>query len=209
MEHGEIFLVETAISKVSLVVRLTDNYTGESPAGKIELSLKDRVVCERKPVRIAGGYYIFCDLPQDSYTILVKGDKYYFDKKESVSPSDLDIQTPFIKNISLVPAPSYLFSPNATLIRGRLLDSQRKGISNAVIGIKGKSEYFQTTEKGEFAIYFRGLKENEVEKVERKTLVKINGKNPILEVKHPDFGKKTKSIEVEEGKTVSVTITFS
>lgn len=209
MEHGEIFLVETAISKVSLVVRLTDNYTGEIPAGKIELFLKDRAGYERKPIRIAGGYYIFCDLPKDSYTIFVKGDKYYFDKKESVSPSDLNIQTPFIKNMSLVPAPPYSFSPNATLIRGCLLDSQRKGISNAVIGIKGKSEYFQTTEEGEFAIYFRGLKENEIKKLERKTLVKINGKNPILVVKHPDFGKKTKSIEVEERKTISVTIIFS
>ncbi|MGB9927652.1 MAG: hypothetical protein ACPK85_04535 [Methanosarcina sp.] len=209
MEHGEISLVETAISKVSLVVRLTDNYTSESPIGKMELSLQDHMGYERKPIRIAGGYYIFCNLSQDSYTILVKGDKYYFDKKESVSPSDLENQTPFIKNISLDPAPSYAFSPHATLIRGALLDSQGKGISEAVLEIKGKNENFQITEKGEFAIYFEGLKENEVEKVERKNLVKINGKNPILEVKHPDFGKKTKSVEVEEGKTVSVTITFS
>lgn len=208
MGQKEDIPIEITSSEASLAFRLIDDYTGESPAGKIELSLKDQVGRERKPVRSPGGYYIFCDLPQDSYAILVKGGKYYFDKIEDVDSSELGIQKLAVKNVSLIPSPSYSFLLNATLIRGCLLDSQRKGISKAVIRIKGKNEYFQTTEKGEFAIYFRGLKENEVEKVERKTLVKINGKNPILEIKHPDFGSKTKSVEVEEGKTVSLTITF-
>jgi hypothetical protein len=208
MKLGECFLVETAVSKISLAVWLIDDYTGENPAGVIELSLKDKMGSERKPVRNLGGYYIFFDLPKDSYTVLVKGGKYYFDEAiENVRPSELDIHNPIL-NISLVPAPAYSFSRNSTLIRGCLLDSQKQGISEAIIGIKGKNEIFQTTENGEFAVYFRGLKENEVKKAEGKTLLIINGENPVLEIKHPVFGNKTESVEVEEGKTVSISITF-
>jgi hypothetical protein len=208
MEQKENFLIETNVSEVSVAVRLINDYTDENPTSKIELYLKDQMGRERKPVRNAGGYYIFFNLPKDSYTILVKGGECYFDKMEDVSSSELGIQRPVVKNISLTPSPSYSFSANATLIRGCLLDSQRKGISKAVIGVKGKKDVFQTTENGEFAVYFRGLEEYEVKKVDGKMMVKINGENPILEIKHPDFENMTKSVEVEERKTVSLSITF-
>jgi hypothetical protein len=38
--------------------------------------------------------------------------------------------------------------------------------------------------------------------------VMINEKNPILEIKHPDYKERTKTVEVREGTVTSLSMTY-
>lgn len=201
--------VETSVLKLSLAVRPIDEYSGNWPAGRISLSLKDQEDLERKPVRNLGGYYLFFGLPEGSFTIQIEGGDWYFDEvKKNVKPSELDEKNPVV-TISLIPSPSYPFSHSDTLIRGSLQGLRGESVSKALIRVKDRDISTRTTDKGEFVVYFSNLKKNDIKVINGKKLLKINGDNPVLEISHPDLGNKTESIEVEEGKTVSISITYS
>ena len=191
-------------SKLSLAIYLIDDYTSRGVIGNLDVSIKDHNV---KPIRNPGGYYLFFDLPDDNYTIQIKGGEYYFDEeKEAVKPDELDELNPVV-DIVLKPAPSYHFPSTATLVRGHLEDSWGGGIPGAVLRIKGRDTLTRTNDKGEFVIYLKWLKKNDIVMVNRKMLVKINGKNPVLEIKHPDHKNFTKTVEVPEGTTTSLSLT--
>ena len=195
--------IGSLIRKLSLAIYLIDDYTSRGVIGNLDVSIKDHNV---KPIRNPGGYYLFFDLPDDNYTLQIKGGEYYFDEeRKAVKPDDLDELNPVV-DIVLKPAPPYHFPSTATLIRGHLEDSLGIGISAAVVRIKGRNTLTRTNDKGEFVIYLNGLEKNDVVTVNRKMYVKINGKNPVLEIKHPDHKNLTKAVEVPEGTTTSLSI---
>jgi len=199
-------LIESSTKKLSLAINLIDDYTSSGVVNNLDVLIKDHNV---KPIRNPSGYYLFLDLPDDKYTVEIKGGEYYFNEdKEAVRPDNLDELNPVI-DITLKPAPSYHFPSNATLIRGHLVDMEGGGIPGAVLKIKGFDAKTRTNDKGEFVIYFKGLKKNDVITVDGKMFVKINGKNPVLEIKHPDHKSLTKTVEVVEGITTSFSITYT
>ena len=198
-------LVGSSTRKLSLAINLLDDYTSSRVVNNLDIVIKDHNV---KPIRNPSGYYLFLDLPDDNYTVQINGGEYYFDEeKKAVRPDNLDELNPVI-DITLIPAPSYNFPSTATLIRGHLEDSGGNGISGALLRIKGSDIRTRTNDKGEFVIYFKGLKKNDVVNVDGKMLVKINGKNPVFEIKHPDHKSFTKTVEVVEGITTSLSITL-
>ncbi len=198
--------IGSSTRKLSLAVYLIDDYTSREVVGNLDVSIKDHNV---KPIRNPGGYYLFFDLPGDNYTVQVKGGEYYFDEEsETIKPDDLDELNP-VADIVIKPAPPYHFPSTATLVRGHLEDSGGERIPGAVLGIKGCGTLTGTNDKGEFVIYLKNLKQNDVVKVDRKMLVKINGKNPVLEIKHLNHKKLTKTLEVVQGTTTSLSITYS
>ena len=196
--------IESSTRKLSLAIYLIDDYTSRGIVNNLDVSIKDSNV---KAIRNPSGYYLFSDLPDDNYTVQVNGGEYYFDEEEAVRSDGLDQLNPVI-DITLSPAPSYHFPSTATLIRGHLKDSKGRGISGAVLRIKGFDAKTRINDKGEFAIYLKGLNKNDVVTVNRKMLVKVNGKNPVLEIKHPDHKNLTKTVEVVEGITTSLSITY-
>ena len=199
-------LIESSTKKLSLAINLIDDYTSSGVVNNLDVLIKDHNV---KPIRNPGGYYLFLDLPDDKYTVEIKGGEYYFNEdKEALRPDNLDELNPVI-DITLKPAPSYHFPSTATLIRGHLVDMGGGGIPGAVLKIKGFDAKTRTNDKGEFVIYFKGLKKNDVITVDGKMFVKINGKNPVLEIKHPDHKSLTKTVEVVEGITTSLSITYT
>ena len=203
----KIPLVGTA-KKLSMAVYPIDDYSNGGIIGDVEISLKNQNV---KPVRNPSGYYLFFDLSDGSYTVQVTNTIYYFDEENvnvNVQLADLDAQNPVV-NITLKPKPPYPFPSSATLIRGFLQDSQHKGVSGAVIKVRGSDIQTRTAENGEFVIYFRKPWKDHVTATEGKKLVKIHEENPVLEITHPDHRKKTKSVTVTEGHTVSLSITYS
>ncbi len=203
-QTGKIF-IESVSTKLSLGVYIIDDYSGMEATGNFDVSIKGQNI---NPVKNPSGYYLFLDLSGDRYDVQVNGGEHFFDKEiETVKLEDLDIQNPII-NIALCPKPSYKFPPSATLIRGVVKNSQGKGIDGALLGINESSIRTRTTQNGEFVIYFKGLnKDNVIQSAEKKR-VKINGKNPVLEIKHPDYRKKRMSIEVDEGRTTSLSVTY-
>lgn len=202
--NQKIVMIRSVGSKLSLAINLIDDYSPGEIVGEVGVSLKGLVM---NPVRNPSGYYLFLNLPENNYTVQVKGGEFYFDTgKENVNPTDLDKRNPVI-NITLYPTPSYPFPPTATLIMGRVQDSMGKGIPNAVLNVGESDIQARTTGKGDFVIYFKGLKKDDVTLIDGKKLVNINGKTPILEILHPDYGKKTISVEVEERKITSLSVT--
>ena len=67
-----------------------------------------------------------------------------------------------VVNITLKPKPSYPFPPAATLIRGNVYDSAGEAISGAKVRVSGKDVENETTEKGEFVLYFRPFTADEI-----------------------------------------------
>lgn len=203
--HTEKILLEGVTRKLSLAVYLVDEYSNKGIIDDLEVSLKDQ---NMDPVRTIGGYYIFFDLPDSSYTVQARGGTHYFDEAMAeVQLADLDARNPVV-SITLKPTPSYPFPPSSTLMRGSLWDPHGRGMPEAEIKVKERDIRTKTTGTGEFVIYFRGPGKDDVTTIDEKKLVIINGKNPILEITHPDYRKKTESVVVEEGKITSLSITY-
>ena len=198
-------LIGSSTRKLSLAINLLDDYTSRGVVNNLDVTIKDHTA---KSIRNPSGYYLFFDLPDDNYTVVVKGGEYYFDEeKKAVKPDDLDEMNPVI-DVTLKPSPSYHFPSTATLIRGHLKDSGGIGIPGAVLRIKGFDALARTNDKGEFVIYLKGLKKNNVVTVDGKVLVKVKGKDPVFEIKHPDHKNLTRTVEVMEGITTSLSITY-
>jgi len=70
--HPEKILLEGVTRKLSLVVYLVDEYSNKGITDDLEVSLKDQNMA---PVRTIGGYYIFFDLPDSSYTVQARGER--------------------------------------------------------------------------------------------------------------------------------------
>ncbi len=205
VEKTEEIFIESVSTKLSLGVYIIDDYSGMEATGNFDVSIKGQNI---NPVKNPSGYYLFLDLSGDRYDVQVNGGEHFFDEEiENVRLEDLDIQNPIV-NVALSPKPSYKFPPSATLIRGIVKNPQGKGIDGALLGIKESSIRTRTAQNGEFVIYFKGLNKDNVIQSAEKKLVKINGKNPVLEIKHPDYRKKRMSIEVDEGRTTSLSVTY-
>jgi len=202
-EQIQATFIEEITTTLSLTVSLHDDFaSNRRPIGKIKVSLKE---LERQAIQNLSGYYIFTDVEDGAYTIQVTSD-YYFDAEEEVMLPLLDPKKPVV-DITLKPMPFYPFPPGATLIKGMVKDLEEKPISGAKVKVLNKAIENQTTGKGEFVLYFTGLTEEDIIKVNKKRFVKGDGnQNMILEVTHPDYRRKRVQIEVEESKTTSTFI---
>jgi len=202
-------IIECRTTNLSLAIRLKDDYTKEQPIGPINLSLSDK---KRKTVKNPSGYYLFLDLPSETYTVQIKSD-IYFDENIQVKLSDIDPKKPE-EEIVLKPNPAYPFPNGATLIRGKVVDQANKPIRNATVQIIEKNLNTLTTDEGEFALYFPQLKENDIIKKNGARFVKTIG-NKKLRVQ-ATFGDYSNTVslekDVEEGtttKTIAIKLNIS
>lgn len=196
----ESVLVESTITKLSLAVSLIDDYTDSQPIGEIKLALG-----EKEAIRNRSGYYLFLDFAAGDYPLKTQA-QYYFDQEVDIT---LPLSGEPLANLTLKPNPSYPFSERATLIRGMVRDTEREPVPGATVKIMGKEIENKTTQKGEFVLYFKALKERDIIKVNKKRYVRRDRSRRLrLMVTHPDYKTKTVPIEVEEGKTTAVSITL-
>jgi hypothetical protein len=199
--------LEEIITTLSLAVSLHDDFaSNRQPIGRIKVSLQEQA---RQAIQNLSGYYFFMDVEDDTHTVQVASD-YYFDYEEEVILSNLDPKNPVV-DITLRPLPYYPFPPGTTLIKGVVKNSGGEAISDATVRVLSPALETQTTEKGEFVLYFTGLTEDDIIKVNGKRYVKGNGDQTLtLEVTHPDYTSKQELIEegVEESKTTSRLITI-
>jgi len=196
----ESVLVESTITKLSLAVSLIDDYTDSQPIGVIKLALG-----EKEAIRNRSGYYLFLDLAAGDYPLKVQA-RYYFDQEVDIT---LPLSGEPLANLTLKLNPSYPFSQRATLIRGMVRDTEGEPVPGATVKIMGKEIENKTTQKGEFVLYFKALKERDIIKVHKKRYVRRDRSSRLrLMATHPDYKTKTVPIEVEEGKTTAVSITL-
>jgi len=196
----ESILVERTITKLSLAIWLSDDYTDRQPIGEIKLSLG-----EKEAIRNRGGYYLFLDLPAGDYRLKTQA-QYYFDQEVDIT---LPLAGDPVVNLTLKPNPSYPFSERATLIRGMVRGTDGEPVPEALVKITGKEIENKTTQEGEFVLYFKNLTEQDIIKVNKKRYVKRDGnRRLLLVVTHPNYRRKMVQVEVEEGKTTSISITL-
>ena len=197
-----IFL-ERHVTRLSFAVRLLDDYSGETPVDRVDVSLKERG--GEKPVKNLSSYHLFLDLPGDTYTVRVRSDHYFDEDSGIIEQAKLDPVEPVVEMI-LKPNPTYPFPPGATLIRGMVRDSAGKAVSGARVMVREMCVESSTTEKGEFVLYFGSLTEDEIVREGGKMFVKgdKNCKIIHLEVEYGGIAETTE-LELEEGETTSIT----
>jgi hypothetical protein len=160
-----------------------DDFTGRSPIGKLKIFIKE---LEYASIPNRSGYYLFLDLNEkltDDHTLVIESEeKYYI--KQSIPIKDVMghilKSQPEVK-ISLIPNSSYPFSSGITLVRGTVVANGadnnnipiKKPVSGAKAEIKARSIDSKTDERGNFVLYFKNLKKNDVVEKNEKKFIKM------------------------------------
>ena len=76
-------LLETRVQRVSLAVRLTDDFTGRPVQGPISVTLQGR---SDRPQANPDGYFVFTDLPPGTVPVRVRADAYLAEAFDVVLP---------------------------------------------------------------------------------------------------------------------------
>ncbi len=93
-------------TRLSLVVALTDNYTGKQPIGDVKVLFEGH---QLEAIKNHSGYYLFLNLPDGEYTVRVESE-YYFESKAIVKISNSEPLEPLVVNITLLPVTLLPFS---------------------------------------------------------------------------------------------------
>lgn len=173
------YLGEVISSDLVLPVWLTDGYSKQRPLGRLKVMIKEGNI---KASRNLSGYYTFVDLPSGTYTVRIESALYFTEEKSTSVPKSV------AEEIELTPKPFYPFPNNTTLARGQVL-STAGPLSGAEITVTGKTIKTITDEKGEFVLYFKGIKTEPI----------------TIEIKK-GADIKTVSTTINEGKTKSLGI---
>jgi hypothetical protein len=182
---------------LSLAVSLQDDYTGNQPIGGVKVFLEGQ---DLKSVKNPSGYYLFPDLPGSEYQVRVET-QHYFKEETTMKLPDLDPLNPVVQ-VELKPKPSYPFPHGTTLIRGMVQGSDGNTIPGAKVEIMGKDISNETTEKGEFVLYLKGLSEEDIIKEGSKRFVKGNGGKKVgLKATYETKTGAKDLKEVREGQT--------
>jgi len=169
------------ITVLTFAVRLQDDFSGQRPLGRVEVSLAG---LSRKPWQNLSGYYLWTDLDRtETYTVTIEAE-WYLPSKETVRPTDLEKKLP-VRKIILKPNPLYPFPAAATLLRG-VVKQNDQPVGQATVEVTASTASTITDAQGEFVLYFKEDHSNKVEIVIKK-------------------GATVKKIEKEimEGKTTS------
>ena len=145
---------ELRMRSLSFSISLVDSYIENRPIGSLSVYLNEE---QYKAVKNPSGYYVFSDIHRGIYTLHVVSE-FYFEESLDVDPHSLDPLCP-VKEIRLIPTPAYPFPSGATLIRGRVLDSNKKPVSSAFVEIREKNLRSLTTPREEFYFIFSIIEE--------------------------------------------------
>ncbi len=161
---------------LSLAVQLTDDYTKKEPLGNIQVKIKEGNI---NAIKNPSGYYLFTDFAAGNYNLAVESD-FYFPEEKAVTTPHPDPKNPVVL-IVIRPRPLYPFPKNATVVRG--LVSNGNPVVDAEVSVIGKTLKTKTDKKGEFVLYFKGIKKEDI-----AIEIKLSGNT------------KTMKTTIEEGK---------
>lgn len=168
-------------TEVSLAVKLIDDFTRETPLGRVSVTIQERDI---KPVTNLSGYHVFTDLPNGkSYDVRIDSEFYYPETIENIHIPRPDPKNPLLQTI-LKPKPAYPFPANATLLRGVIVNPDP--VNDALVKVLDPLQQTRTDKNGEFVFYFKGIKEKDI-------TIRIDA--------HID---KVIATRIKEGRTVSM-----
>ncbi|MCP4404701.1 MAG: DUF2012 domain-containing protein, partial [bacterium] len=140
----------------SLAVELEDEFAPHlKPKGELFVTLKGGTYALTQLQTNRSGYYIFCDVPDGSYTLETKA-RYYLDESLAVDLAMPDPRDPVVK-ITLKPHPVYPFPEGSTLIKGEVRDPDGNVLPDTLIEVRRREETTRTTSEGTFVLYFKEI----------------------------------------------------
>lgn len=189
------------IRETALVVILTDRFSGGPPTPEAAVYIRDS---RYQAIRNLTGYYVFTRIPRyETFNIYVTCPGF-FPQKRTLTAGDvalLDPKSPVVK-LTLEPMPSYPFPGGATLIRGMVRDGDGRPVPGARVETEGGTTGALTTHKGEFALFFTGITEDDILAENGNKWFTIAGKKEITLNARIDTNTGTYTVPaVPEGKT--------
>lgn len=180
-------LLEKINTKLSLAVLPKDAFAPtEAIKGDFSLAVNDY---GKTPFKNNLGYFLFTDLPSETYTIKAEG-AYYFSKVVT-GVTGLDPLKPVVE-FEIEPNASYPFPEDATLLKGTVTTNTGAAISNATVAIEGSTRSVLTDDNGKFIFYFKDVVGDEV--------------SVTLNIAQPGYIAKTVSYTVNNGSRKIVSI---
>ncbi len=161
----------------SAIIELIDDFTGENPVGKVtNIYLKENSTYQ--PILNNTGYYIFFNLPDGTYTLVIESE-YYETQEESITIPFPKIEIP--ETINLIPLTSYPFPIGSTIIRGVVMDTNDIPIDNVKISfdlenIPSSNMEVWCKKNGDFIIY-----------IPKKQNIVFQKKNDIMKLENMKF----------------------
>ena len=171
----DMILLDWRVARgLRLVVSLIDRFTGRAPIGDIRLSVSDQTI---KVSKSLSGDYLFSNVPGNMVHIRVESDYYFpLEKEITISPPS---PKPPIETLELQPKPCYLFPGGTTLIRGMVEDSQKNSLAGAMVSTAVPAFSTLTTARGEFVCYYTGLRDEDIDIIDGKRILKGGEGNTI------------------------------
>ena len=191
-------ITERSLSRVSLAVRLLDDFSGRpSLIGATQVFITGS---GRTAVQKSGGYYVFMDLTGTNVTIRIEN-THYFPAEVAINIAGLDPRNPVIAR-TMKPAGLYPFPAGTTLVRGVIRDPAGQAVQGAHVSVTGTAIANDSGNDGRFVLYWGPLDEDDISVVNHRRLVKVGNSTTInLTVTHPSFQPADTSIgTVVEGE---------
>lgn len=87
------YLGDQISTKLSLAIKLMDDFTKEEPMGNIRVSIQEgeSKIDDKKIIKNLSGYYLLSDLATGKYTVSIESD-FYFPEKREVDTSKIKSQ---------------------------------------------------------------------------------------------------------------------
>lgn len=207
---------EAKTAKLSLAVMVRNEINDQLITNGILVSLlKDKAY---QPIQNLSGYFCFIDMPPGKYKLIVQSKSLeggqFFNEEMSLS-IPLSNELDPVQEIKLTPKPSYLFSANATLIRGTI---SRKPISpknegepvvgaTVTAGYKGEQKIMNaiTNDAGEFVLFIKQIRFENVKKKNnniKNISIDIVKEKHTISIETKDFLKGKPFLEGETGVIV-------
>jgi hypothetical protein len=200
------------LTRLSLVVHLSDPWL---PAGGTlgavwvqlaPLAHDGTAQVGLAPIYNLSGIACFLDLRPGSYTLTVEGE-HYFPTSQLISVPHPDPTRP-VQDVALQPTPSYPFPMGAMRVRAVVWEDGATPVGGATVTVLDRGPQTQTTARGEFALAWPVLSDDQVIPAPRGDVIKRfvrgngGGKTIRIALTHPAVQTKIiEVLEVEEGTT--------
>jgi hypothetical protein len=191
--------LETLRTRLSLAVRVRDDFTDQDARGTIAVT----VTGNRSAIRNLSGYYLFLDLDAGPTTVDIVSSQY-LPASHATSIPLADPLDPVLEEV-LLPRWTYPFPAGTTRVTGLVKDAAGAGVAGA--DVSGLGRPTRSDADGRFVAYFRALGEDDIEVVvaatSRRRLVKAGDGTTTfqLTLAHPTFQALIVSVaDLEEGE---------
>ncbi|MGC5328282.1 hypothetical protein [Brevibacillus sp. SYSU BS000544] len=106
--------MEESVTKLSIAIRLKDDFTEAEPIGNVTVSIKG---LEKEPFKNLNGYHIFTDLPRELHEVKVAAKSDFYLERDTDRLIAWIPDNPVVEEITLKPHCAYPFPVGSTLLR--------------------------------------------------------------------------------------------